>query len=196
MGGSVATAKRPPRAKRPAIYLRVIRGGLEPADGFARDQLRSKGYRVGDVLRADLAKLRNPGFNRLVHRIGQLCVANVEAFHGMDAHACIKRLQLEGGIACDEIAISMRRAWDQFAAAILSVPGTSVIAPALQVVGSMLPEDALVVMRTPRSLSFDSLDEGEYREVARAICRLIAARYWQTLTPELIEEMAETFVGE
>lgn len=53
-----------------------------------------------------------------------------------------------------------------------------------------------VEMRFPRSLSFDSMDDGERHEVARAMCRYIAENYWKTLTPEQIEVMAESFVQE
>lgn len=147
------------------IYLRVIKGGLVPADDYAASRLREKAYKVGDVLAAQITKLRNPRFNRLVHRIGQLVVANIEAFDGLDAHTAIKRLQIEGRIACDEIGI-------------------------------LVPEYGMVVQVIPRSLSFDTMDEAEYREVARSICRLIAQRYWQTLAPEQIEQMAESFVQE
>lgn len=153
------------KSKKERIYLRVIQGGLVPADEYAASRLREKSYKIGDVLAASITKLRNPRFNRLVHRIGQLVVANIEAFSGLDAHTAIKRLQIEGRIACDEIGI-------------------------------MVPSYGMVVQVMPRSISFDTMDEGEYQEVARAIFRLIAERYWQTLTPEQIEQMAESFVNE
>ena len=94
-----------PKRKPEPVYLRVIKGGLSPADSYAESQLRAKKFKVGDVVKADIRKLRNQKFNRLVHRIGQLCAANIEAFSGLDAHTCIKRLQIEGKIACDEIGI-------------------------------------------------------------------------------------------
>jgi hypothetical protein len=127
--------------------------------------LREKSYHVGDVVAVQISKLRNPKLNRLVHRIGQLVVANIEAFAGMEAHAAVKRLQIEGRIACDEIGI-------------------------------MVAGFGMVVQFIPRSLSFDTMDEGEFHEAARAICRLITERYWPTLTPEQVEEMAESFVQE
>jgi len=90
---------------RESVYVRVGKGRLEPADAYAASQLRSRGYRVGDVLKAKLTKLRNPKFNRLDHRIGQLVVANIDSFHGADAHDAIKRLQIESGAGCDEIGV-------------------------------------------------------------------------------------------
>lgn len=91
--------------KRDRIYFRVDNGSLVPADPYAASLLRDRGYHVGDLLAAELTKPRNPKFNRLVHRIGQLVVANIESFSGLDAHKAIKRLQLESGACCDEIAI-------------------------------------------------------------------------------------------
>jgi len=155
-------ARKPTKEK---IYLRVVKGGFEPADHYAATRLREKSYKVGDVIGASLTKLRNPKFNRLVHRIGQLCAANIDAFHGMDAHRVIKRIQLEGNIACEELGI-------------------------------VVPNVGMVVAKIPQSLSFETMDEGEYHEVARAICRHVAMQYWPSLTPQKIEQMAESFVGE
>jgi hypothetical protein len=97
--------KRKP--SKPKVFLRVIKGGLAPADSYATSQLREKGYKIGDVLSAQLRKLNNPKFHRLLHRIGQLCAANIEAFKGMDAHKVLKRIQLEADIACEPLAIVM-----------------------------------------------------------------------------------------
>lgn len=151
--------------KRERIYLRVDRGCLVPADSYAASKLRERGYKIGDLLAAELVKPRNPKFNRLVHRIGQLVVANIDAFAGIDAHKAIKRLQIEGKVFCEEIGIH--------------VPGYG-----------------MLIQFIPRSLSFESMDEGEYQEAAKAICRTIAERYWKDMTPEAIEEMAESFIGD
>lgn len=151
--------------KRERIYLRVVKGALVPADNYAAAKLRERNYRAGDLLAAELKKPRNPKFNRLVHRIGQLVVANIEAFAGLDAHTAIKRLQIEGKVACDEIGI-------------------------------MVANYGTVIQLIPRSLSFESMDEGEYNEAARGICRTIAERYWPSMTEDQIAEMAESFVGE
>ena len=151
--------------KREPVYLRVIHGGLVPADGYAQTQLRNKKFKIGDVVRCDVRKLRNQKFNRLVHRIGQLVAANIEAFSGLDAHTCIKRLQIEGRIACDEIGI-------------------------------MVQGYGMVIQFIPRSMSFDSMDQAEYHDCAKRICRLIAERYWQGLAPDQIAEMAESMVDE
>src|SRR4030067_506831 len=156
-----AIAKREPEK----LMLRIEKGAFLPADGYTASRLRERGYHTGELVGAIVAKLRNPRFNRLVHRIGQLCAANLGAFSGMDAHQVIKRVQLESGIACDETAIR--------------VPGLG-----------------MVMHRTPRSLSFESMDDGEFHDAARGLCRWIAAEYWPTLSAEQVQEMAESFVGD
>ena len=155
--------KRKPAKER--IFFRVEKGALVPADKYAASRLHEKNYKIGDIVAVQISKLRNQKFNRLVHRIGQLVVANIEGFAGIDAHRAIKRLQIEGRIACDEIGIT--------------VPGYG-----------------MLIQFIPRSLSFETMDEGEYVEAARGICRTIAERYWKTLSAKQIEDMAESFVAE
>ena len=152
-------------SKRERIYLRVQKGMLVPADSYAASKLRERGYAVNDLLAAELVKPRNPKFNRLVHRIGQLVVANIESFSGIDAHQAIKRLQIEGKVACEEIGISVANY-------------------------------GMVIQLIPRSLGYESMDEGEYQQAARGICRTIAERYWKELDEDQIAEMAESFIGE
>ena len=48
-----------------------------------------------------------------------------------------------------------------------------------------------VVQRIPISLSFESLDEAEFRAVFSGICRHLAATYWPTLTADEIAGMIE-----
>ena len=151
------TTKRCPER----IALRIDKGCLRPADGLSQERLRAKGFHVGDVVFCEMKKPRNPGFHRLAHALGKLVAENIEDFEGMSAHSTIKRLQLEAGVACEEIAYRIN--------------GMSVI------------------QRIPRSLSFESLDDGEFHEVFGAICRHIAANYWKDLTAEEVAKMAELF---
>lgn len=152
-------------SKRERIYFRVAKGALVPADNYAASVLRARGYHLNDLVAADVVKPRNPKFNRLVHKLGQLVVANIESFSGIDAHKAIKRLQIEGKVACDEI-------------------------------GVLVPGFGMVIQFAPRSLSFESMDEGEYQQAARGISRTIADRYWPDLDPERIESMADCMVEE
>ena len=181
-------------SKRIPVYLRVVPGSLAPADPTQTRLLRERGYKVGDLLKADLTKPRNPKFNGLVHKLGELVTQNVEGFAHLDSHAAIKRLQAEGGIYCDDLAVSLRYVWQAVTDTILALPGMESIRPALAVVGSMLPAKALVTVRVPRSISFATLDEGEYRDCARQICQYLSLEYWPGCTADEIEAMAECWV--
>ena len=50
--------------------------------------------------------------------------------------------------------------------------------------------------RIPRSLSFESLDQTQFEAVYSAMCRHIAERYWPSLTPEKVAEMAGLMASE
>ena len=152
-------------SKRERILLRVERGALVPADAHSQQRLREKGYRDGDVLAAELAKPRSPGFWRLAHRIGTLCVQNIEAFSGLSPHQAIKKMQFDTGLWCDITETE--------------IPGLGVL-----------------VSRQPRSLAFESLDQGEFYELMKSLCRHIAETYWPHMTAEAVQEMAESFVEE
>lgn len=54
----------------------------------------------------------------------------------------------------------------------------------------------VATMRFPRSMSFENMDDGERKIACRDMCRLIAKKYWPTITPEQVEAMAESFVTE
>ena len=100
------TDKPKQKAPKPKpIHLRIQKGYLEPADSFAASQLREKGFAINDVVAVTLKKMNNPKFHALIHRIGQLCAANIEGFGGMGAHAVLKRLQWESGVHCEEIGV-------------------------------------------------------------------------------------------
>lgn len=161
----MTAAQAKPRRKKPAFMMRVIQGGLAPADGYTNAMLRDRKYSTGEIVSITINKCRHPGFHRLAHRIGSLCAANIDAFSGMDAHQVLKRLQIEADIGCEHI--------------MLKIPGLGA-----------------VEQRIPQSLSFDSMDEGEFREIVRGFCRHIAEQYWPDLSPEQVEEMAESFVEE
>ena len=145
------------------ICFRVEKGCLTPADNYAISLLQERNYKVGDIVSAELRKPRSVRFNRFVHQLGKLVIENVEGFSEIDAHTAIKRLQIEGGIACDEI-------------------------------GVFIPNVGAVIQKIPRSFSFDSMGEEEYRDSAKKLCDFLATRYWKDCTPEQIERMADCMV--
>ncbi len=96
-----AIKRRPER-----IMLRVRKGALVPAFLMDAKKLRERRYSIDDIVSAEIRKPRNPKFHRLVHGFGTLCAQNLEVFSGLESHTVLKRLQLEGNIACDEIALN------------------------------------------------------------------------------------------
>ena len=145
---------------REKIHLKVVKGGLQPADKYAESRLREKNYRVGDVVGAVITKLRSSGTNKNAHAIGNLMVHQHEFFNNMQAHTALKYLQIESGVACDIFGSGDK------------------------------------VIKVPRSLSFSEMEEGDFYEAIKGICRHISAHYWQDLTPEQIQIQAERFVDE
>jgi len=145
--------------------MKVSKGALIPADVHTNAMLRDRKYTTGDIVSITISKCRNPDFNRLVHRIGGLCAANIDAFSGMDSHKVLKRLQIEADIGCEHIMI-------------------------------MIPGLGAVEQRIPLSLSFDSMEEGEFRLIARAFCQHIAQQYWPGMSAEQVEDMAGSFVDD
>lgn len=152
-----AAQKIPRRHERHA--LRVIKGGFAPADGGTANRLREKGVRIGDLVFVEMKKPRNPKFHRLVHAFGEILVQNIEAFEALNSHSVLKRLQIEAGVGCDEMAV-------------------------------IFPGIGPCTYRIPRSLSFESMDEGEFSEVFEGFCRHVCKAYWPSMTPEAVEELA------
>ena len=78
---------------------------LMPSD--SRSEQVASNWRPGETLAGELRKPRNPRFHRLMHAIGGLAAENLDEFEGMDGHQVLKRLQIESGIGCDEMAVMM-----------------------------------------------------------------------------------------
>lgn len=155
-----------PKRRPEKIYLRVTPYGLAPADPYAETRLREKKYKVGDVLSAQLSKLRKSGTHKNAHKIGVLMMQSHDDFrYYASAHDVLKRLQLESGAACEEIKIrKLGGEWE--------------------------------LHRYPLSFSFDSLGEAEFDEAVRVICRYIVDVYWPDMSPEEIDLMAERMPNE
>jgi len=62
--------------------------------------------------------------------------------------------------------------------------------------GIVVPGYGKCLHLIPRSLSYESMDQGEFHEVIKGFCRYIAEHYWPTLTPEQIEEMSGAMIDE
>jgi hypothetical protein len=55
---------------------------------------------------------------------------------------------------------------------------------------------AKVAVRIPRSLSFESMDEGEFSELFMAFARYVSERYWPDLSAQQIIDLARAMPEE
>jgi len=94
------------------IFFRVQKGYLIPADSYSESRLRARNYHINDLVAVVVKKLRNPRFNRLLHKIGGLVVENLEAFVNYKPHDALKRLQIEANAGCEELKIWRNGKWE------------------------------------------------------------------------------------
>jgi len=59
-----------------------------------------------------------------------------------------------------------------------------------------IPDYGMIVQKIPRSLSFASMDQDDFKDCFKAMCRHICDRYWPELGPDEIEQQAELMVQE
>lgn len=175
------------RVERATLSSGEVVGALVPRFMTDRRMMRERGYRVGDDLRAALSKPRILGQHRKAHLLGALVVAQVDGFEGMDSHAALKRLQRESGICCEAQEIDA----SPVIAAILAAAESLLGAAAARMLGAVLPEIRTITVSVPQSLAFDRMDESEFQSLYSGLCRHVADKYWQGLSPEKIDEMAE-----
>lgn len=155
-------------------------------------RLAEKCNHVGDLIFARVTKPRSPGFHRLAHRIGMLVVENVPTFSHHTPHTALKRLQVESQQGCEMMSVQMSGIWSQVLAFVtesIGAPFASVLTQALAVIGM---KGRMVTVAVPLSLSYDTMDETEFRGVVKGLCRYISQEYWPSMSPEDIEAMAET----
>lgn len=170
-------AKRAKPSQRP-MWVRVSRlvdpdtgelvGAFLPAHHSDASEMRARQLRLGDVLRADFKKRRNPMFYRLAHALAKHVAMNNDGFEvetaAEDWHKVLKRLQRESGICCEEQEIE-------------------------------LPGFGKLLVKVAESLSFDTMEETEFDRVFRGIAEHVCRKYWPQSTPEAIEEQARMIVG-
>ena len=57
-----------------------------------------------------------------------------------------------------------------------------------------IPHVGMATVRVPKSLAFDSMNEGDFRHLMTSLCRHVAETYWPDCTPEQVEQMAEAMI--
>lgn len=97
--------QKKPKPRPERFRMIVQKGALVPADSYTLAQLRRRNYKSGDEVMIEIKKAREGWYYRKAHLFGDMVAQNIEAFAGLDAHSVLKRLQVEGNIGCDEMAI-------------------------------------------------------------------------------------------
>ena len=162
-------------------------GCLVPNHAIDQKILRDRKYRTNDVVRATLHHPRNSKFHRLVHQLGTVVRQNIDGFQDLDSHGVIKQLQRESGVCCDLVTINASPVVSAILAAAESLLGSV----AARMLGSVLPEIQYIDVLTPQSLSYDCMDESDFRVLWSGICAHLIQRYWPQMTEDQITAMAE-----
>jgi hypothetical protein len=109
---TTAAQKRAAKRARRPIYMIVRRlmdpetgelvGALVPSHPVDQRLMKDRKFHVNREVRADLKAPRIVWQHRLLHKIGQLLVDEVEEFRDLSSHEAIKRVQRASGVCCDE----------------------------------------------------------------------------------------------
>lgn len=182
MTTDAAKKVRAKRARRP-VYLVVRRlvdpatgeevGALVPANPIDARLLRERKFHAGREVRAEMKQPRNVAFHRLAHAIGHLLVDNVEEFRDLSAHEAIKRVQVESGICCEIVEMDASPVVSALLDAAEAVLGKG----ARKVLAAVLPAIRVIPVKQARSLSFDELEEDDFRTFFDGITAYIAEHY-------------------
>lgn len=104
------------RARRPiyAVIERVAvlstgeeRLAIVAAHPIDRRLMKERGWKAGDEVRVEVKQARVVWQHRLIHKIGQIMVDNVEGWEQLNSHDAVKRLQRESGTCCEEIEVDI-----------------------------------------------------------------------------------------
>jgi hypothetical protein len=82
------------KRRREPIYLRVVKGGFEPSSDYYAKMLRTKGLKVGDLVRAELTKPRNPRHHALVMSLLHRVLQNQDGLLTIDQLLTVLKIKL------------------------------------------------------------------------------------------------------
>lgn len=167
-----------------------------PASQSDADRLKPLRHKEGDLVFADFRKPRSPGFHKLAHAIGKLAVQNIEGFGHLTPHEALKRLQLESGVGCEAVRVNMNSVWNEVLDWMEHNFGRNMVTILRTAAREIGIRQKMIPVKVPRSLSYDSMDQLEFFEVVKGLCKFMALHYWPGMSPEEIEAMAEAMSGE
>ncbi|WP_231110615.1 hypothetical protein [Xanthomonas arboricola] len=149
-----------------------------------RELMKQRGYRRGQEVRLEIKAPRDAWRHRLLHKIGQLMVENVEGWENLDSHEAIKQLQREANVCCEQIDMDAT----PVVAAVLAASDAAFGPGAAKLLREVLPRIETIPVTVARSLAFDSMDEDEFRRLFEGITRHIGAAYVHVMLDEVLAE--------
>lgn len=195
MESQTSPPSKPRTARKEPIGLRVVmteggRKSFVPATASDEERVNSKAS-VGDLVFVDFRKPRNPGFHAFAHALGKMAIENIVEFDHLDPHTALKRLQLESGCGCDVMTVQMRSIWASVIAWLRNNFGESPVTVLNLFIKNAGIKNQMVAVNIPKSISYDSMDEEEFRMVLKGLCAYMSKRYWPSMSPEELEQMVE-----
>lgn len=195
MTALTAAAKkiRAKRARRP-IYLLVKKlidpdtgelvGALVPAHEVDTRLLRERKFHTGKEVRGELKQPRTEWQHRLIHKIGQLVVDNVEGWEQLDCHDALKRLQLDANVCCETVEMDA----SPVIAAVLDACEVLLGAGARRVLAGVLPEISTIPVKRAESLAFDEMEQDRFQELFDGITEHVGRRYAHVMLDDIRAE--------
>ena len=141
--------------------MKVIKGGIAPENSYVAGRLNAKSYKVGDILLISATKPRLPWYHRYAHKIAQLVIQNVERF----------------------------RQYTDPHLVLKTLQAESGIG--CEIIILKIPKVGFVEQRLPHSLSFERMEQGEFEETVKGLCRHIGEEYMGGMSPEQVQAMIE-----
>jgi hypothetical protein len=156
-----------PKRAANAIYARVTAdGSFVPADQLSRNILRRKKIRRGDIVRLVASKPRDYGQWKKAHELGTFIANNIDEF---------ERFATDDGKIDSHGALKHLQALSG-----IECDESRVI----------LEDNSVALIRTPRTLAFDEMEEGEFQAAYAGFCQYIINRWWPSMTAAQIEHAA------
>jgi hypothetical protein len=193
---AAAKKVRARRARRPIYFVvrRVVDpdtgqmiGALVPNSDVDARLLRERNFHINREIRAELKQTRDEGQHRLIHKIGQLMVENVEGWEQLSSHDAIKRLQMESNTCCETVEIDARPVIRAVLAMVQALVGKRTFAK----LARALPAIETVPVRVAESLAFDEMEQDRFQQLFDGITEHIGQKYAHVMLDDVRAEFWE-----
>lgn len=193
---TAADKVRAKRARRP-IYLTCQKlvdpstgeliGCFVPSHPIDQRLAKERGYRVGHEYRAEIKQARVSWQHRLIHKIGQTMVENVEGWEQLNSHDAIKQLQRESGVCCEVDEIDA----GPVIRAVLALVQTLVGKRTFAKLARTLPVIEKVPVMRAESLAYDDMEQDRFEQLFDGITEHIGKHYAHVMLDEVRAEFWE-----